>query len=198
MPAKLKFPLSAEEQQQAPKRKRPWLGGLDEQELSKPGGILLAMLLSRANDLGHRLDEMALHLNVTYGYISQLRGGLKRTINASDEFVTACATYLGVPRMHVLLAAGKVKPEDLYEDPDEVARSLPRAIATIAKDSQFGALMPPQLRDASYNVQFFVVTLFEAARGVKLIPGKHSPSEMAQHVAALQRQVSPLPNWQLD
>ena len=144
------------------------------------------MLLARANELGQQLHEMAASLHVSYGYISQLRSGLKRTKDVSDEFTTACAKYLDVPRLQVMLAAGKVKPEDLYEDPYDAARSVPRAIEVIAKDTQYGSLMPPQLRQASYELQFFVVTLFEAARGVKLIPGQHSASEMARAIAALQ------------
>jgi len=129
---------------------------------------------------------MAASLNVTYGYVSQLRNGVKKTTSISDEFTTACAKYLNVPRLQVMLAAGKVKPEDLYEDPYEAARNVPRAIDAIAKDHKYGAMMPPELRHASYKLQFFVVMLFEAARGVKLIPGKHSASELAQDVATLQ------------
>lgn len=168
--------------------KTTWTGGLDKNELSRPGGILLAMLLARANELGHQLQEMATCLNVTYGYISQLRNGLRKTIHISDEFTTACALYLNVPRMQVMLAAGKVKPEDVYENPYEVAMSVPKAIEAIAKDTKYGAMMPPQLRNAPFDVQFFVVTLFEAARGVSLIPGKHSATEMARHIEALERE----------
>lgn len=170
----------------APYKKTSWMGGLDKNELSRPGGILLAMLLARANELGHQLQEMAMHLNVTYGYISQLRNGLRKTIHISDEFATACALYLNVPRLQVLLAAGKVKPEDIFERPHEVAMSIPHAIEAIAQDPKFGALMPPDVRNLSYEMQFFIVTLFEAARGVHLIPGKHSADEIAMYISQLQ------------
>jgi hypothetical protein len=168
--------------------KTSWMGGLDKDELSRPGGILLAMLLARANELGHQLQEMAACLNVTYGYISQLRNGFRKTIHISDEFTTACALYLNVPRMQVMLAAGKVKPEDVYDNPYEVALSVPKAIEAIAKDTKYGAMMPPELRNASFELQFFVVTLFEAAREVTLIPGKQSAAAMARHIATLERE----------
>jgi transcriptional regulator with XRE-family HTH domain len=175
-------------QSSAAYKKTSWMGGLDKNELSRPGGILIAMLLARANELGHQLQEMATHLNVTYGYISQLRNGLRKTIHISDEFATACALYLNVPRLQVLLASGKVKPEDIYERPHEVAMSIPHAIEAIAQDPKFGALMPPDVRNLSYETQFFIVTLFEAARDVRLVPGKHSPDEMARYIAELEKE----------
>lgn len=161
-----------------------WSGGLDKSELAKPGGVLLAMLLFRANELGHRMSDMAGELGVTYGYIVQLREGIRQVKNVSDEFAKACALYLGVPRLTVLLAAGKITPEDLFEDPADMLRSLPNAMRFIQKDSEFGGIMPPELMDAAPQVQFFVVALYESATKRKLLPGKVDHYDLARQVEA--------------
>jgi hypothetical protein len=175
----------------APKKKEnrePWNELIDNDELLRPGGVLLAMLAGRAQQLRHTRGEMAAHLDVTYGYIAQLASGHRQTVHISDEFARACADYLGVPRVTVLLAAGSITPLDLYEKPDEVASALPRALEYIAQDPAFGPMVPASLtaRDAPADTQFFVVKLFEEARGVKLIPGMHTPEKIAESLKRIE------------
>jgi len=166
----------------------PWNGTVDEDDLVRPGGALLAMLSGRARQLGHSRGEMARNLNVTYGYIAQLASGHRRTEYISDEFATACARYLGVPKVTVLMASGSIAPQDMFEKPDEIAISLPRALAYMQEDPVFGPLMPPELfaRDAPARLQFFAVRLFEAARGCKLIPGEHSLETIAASLKMIE------------
>src|SRR5260370_12921617 len=94
-----------------------WTGGLWQEDMKKPGGVLLAMLSARAAELGHTQAQMCEELGYTGGYISQLRGGARKTVHIQDEFVTACAVYLGVPRITVQLASGRMSPLDMYADP---------------------------------------------------------------------------------
>lgn len=164
----------------------PWSGGLSPEELARPGGTLLSMLIHRANELGHQLGDMARELNVTYGYISQLRSGLRKTEHISDHFANACALYLGAPRMTVLLASGRVKPEDVFSDPVEMVSMLPRAIKFIQSDPKYGPLMPPDLMHADQRLQYFIVTLFEDASGKTLLPGRANESEIAQQIQQFQ------------
>jgi len=169
------------------KRRMPWLGGLSKLELQKPGGILLAMLTSRANDLGHQLIEMSDELNCTYGYISQLRSGVRKTQHISDEFATACAVYLNVPRLTVLLAAGRIRPLDIYQDKYEVIATIPRAMQFIIGDFTFGPLMPPGLVDETpLETQFLIVKLFEAATGHTLLPGTFDANQIAHQIQEYQ------------
>lgn len=160
----------------------PWSGGLSAEELARPGGTLLAMLISRANELGHQLGDMAEELNVTYGYISQLRSGLRKTEHISDAFANAAALYLGVPRMTVLLASGRVRPEDVFQDPNEAILALPRAVKFIQNDPTYGPLMPTELLTADEKLQFFVVSLYEAAAGRRLLPGRQNPEKIAEQI----------------
>ncbi len=156
-----------------------WAGGLSEAELARPGGILLAMLVHQANLNGHALGTMADELNVTYGYINQLRNRHREIAHLSDEFATACALYLGVPRLTVLLAAGRIRPEDVFEQPNEMISALPAALQLIERHPSFGPMMPATIYAAEPQMQLFIVSLFEAATNCKLLPGRHNPSDIA-------------------
>lgn len=160
----------------------PWSGGLSREELARPGGTLLAMLIQRANELGHQLGDMARELHVTYGYISQLRSGLRKTEHISDQFANACAIYLGAPRMTVLLASSRVKPEDVFSDPVEMVSILPRAIKFIQSDPKYGPLMPPEMINADQKLQYFIVSMYEDATGKVLLPGRANQVEIAKQI----------------
>jgi transcriptional regulator with XRE-family HTH domain len=171
----------------------PWLGGVKADELSRPGGILLGMLTQRANELGHHYSEMASALGCTYGYISQLRNGQRAVTTIRDKFVDACANYLGVPRMTVLLAAGKVQPTDIYEDTHEVMQSVPSVMQFIRTDAQWGPLMPPEVLQLPLNVQYFIATLYQEATDRKLFPGASlNAEEVARQIEKLQQYRSTL------
>lgn len=166
----------------APSTRVAWSGGLSEEELKRPGGVLLSMLIQRANELGHQLGDMAKQLGVTYGYISQLRSGLRKTHQISETFATSCALYLGAPRMTVLLASGRVKPEDVFSDPNEMLNLLPRAIQFIRQDPEFGPLMPADLQNADQRLQYFVVSLYEKATNRSLLPGRENAAELGRQI----------------
>jgi hypothetical protein len=161
----------------------PWNGGLSEDEITRPGGALMAALLYRANQMGHQLQEMARELNVTYGYIAQLRGGHRLPENISDDFVNAAALYLGVPRMTVLMLCGRVRPDDVILQKHTIAQQIPAAMDFIAQDVVFGPLMPLEARKASYEMQFFIITMYEKASGKVLLTGRDDPVTLAQDLA---------------
>jgi len=161
-----------------------WAGGLSEEELSRPGGILLSMLVHHANENGDSLSDMAGALNVGYTYIAQLRNGHRKIAHISDEFATACALYLGCPRLSVLLAAGRVNAEDVLEDPSEVSAALPTALRLIQSHPTYGPLMPPAAFAVSPEFQLFIVKLFEAAEGRQLLPARQSMAEVAKSMNA--------------
>jgi hypothetical protein len=174
-------PLDAE----APRYK----GTIVEDELTRHGGALLAMLSGRAQELGHNRGEMSQHLGVTYGYIAQLTSGHRKLEHISMEFADACTRYLGVPKMTVLMAAGVVKPEDILERPNELTTVLPQALQFISRDPDYGPLMPRELllTGVSAQMQYFIVRLYEAAAGRKFIPGEHSLKDIADTLRSIQR-----------
>ncbi len=57
---------------------------------------LVQLLLARAFINGHSVQEMCDHLRVTFGFFNQLRNGIRKTEDISDQFAEAVAGYLGV------------------------------------------------------------------------------------------------------
>lgn len=168
------------------KQKQPWSGGLSEDEWQRPGALLLAALFAQANERGHQMGEMAKELGVTYGYISQLRHGDRHIPHVSDKFVTAAALYLNVPRMAVMMMARKVLPTDVYENPTEVVNSIDASVRYIQKDPNWAPLVPHNVSEASYDIKFLIVSLYEKAEDLRLIKGRHSRESIAQHVEQCQ------------
>ena len=112
----------------------PWSGNLDEAEISRPGGLLLAALIRCANERRLQLNNMADELGVTYGYINQLRNGIRKVSQVSDEFALACSHFLGIPRLTILMLAGRLNPEDLFEQDNMLATEVTRAMGFICDD----------------------------------------------------------------
>lgn len=67
---------------------------------------LVQLLLSKAFISGHSVQELCDHLGVTLGFFNQLRNGIRKTEDISEEFAKAAAGYLGVT-FGVVVAAVK-------------------------------------------------------------------------------------------
>jgi hypothetical protein len=95
------------EEQSADKQERVDWAELTKEVASRPGSELLTLLYQRANEQGLQFRELAAALNVTYGYLYQLKVGLREVSEVSDEFVNNCAGYLNKPRLDILSLLGK-------------------------------------------------------------------------------------------
>jgi transcriptional regulator with XRE-family HTH domain len=146
-----------------------WSGELSAIELKKPGGLLLAALIQCANSRGLSILDLAANLGVTYGYINQLRNGLRCVVQVSDEFTQACASFLQVPRLTVLMLAGKVTPADLQSPGSIAERELASAVQFLSANAEFGHLVTQELRETSFDSKYLLVKLFERATGKRLL-----------------------------
>jgi transcriptional regulator with XRE-family HTH domain len=146
-----------------------WSGELSAIELKKPGGLLLAALIQCANSRGLSILDLAAKLGVTYGYINQLRNGLRGVGQVSDEFTQSCANFLQVPRLTVLMLAGKVTSADLLSSGSIAERELASALQFLSANSEFGHLVTEELREASFDSKYLLVKLFERATGKRLL-----------------------------
>lgn len=164
----------------------PWTGNLDEKELQRPGSMLLAALVQCANERRHQMQDLARELGVTYGYINQLRSGLRNTSQISDDFALACARYLGVPRLTVLMLAGRLTIDDAFEPDRMLANEVPRALEYVTKDPEWGPLVTREVRAASCETQFLVVRLYESATGKKLLPDRLNVQTLAEDLRRLR------------
>jgi len=165
--------------QNPPERRNAWTG-LTPEEMNRPGGILISWLFQGANEKGLNLTELASTLKVTHGYLSQLKKGVRQTRHISDQFVDEVASFLGVPRMAVHLASGRIRPEDVYETTVDRKSVLENALHFIQKDAAWGAMLPTEVFRAALPLQQFIVFAYEQATGATLVPNKLNVREFAE------------------
>jgi hypothetical protein len=161
-----------------------WNSGLAHTEINVRGSTLLAWLFSEANNKGLQLKEMAAKIGVTYGYVHQLRTGLKPVPGLSEEVIDNCATFLCVPRIAVLVAADIVRAEDLYAESDCVRTYLQPALRFIRHDPRWGGLMHPTVFEADEKIQQLIILLYEEATNRKLIPTRVNEEELIDAMTA--------------
>lgn len=166
----------------------PWDGTLSLEELSRdtPAALLLAMLYGRAAQLKHTTSDMCAALAVTYSYLSLLRNNHRELDKVGDSLIENAAAYLGVPKLHVMMAVGKVKPQDALTEPTKVGTYLAQAVAHMHSDPVWAPYVPKSLDSAPVDLKFLAVLLFEAATGKTLLPQRKTPEEIAKEVQQLQ------------
>jgi transcriptional regulator with XRE-family HTH domain len=168
------------------RKNTPWSGHLSNAEISRPGGLLLAALVRCTNERGMQLNELAKELSVTYGYINQLRNGIRAVSQISDDFALACSRFLGIPRLTVLMLAGRITPEDLFEPGARLATEVSNAIGFVCDDKAWGHLITPELRSSCSHSKFAIVRLYEAATGKVLMDRTLQLESLAEEISRLQ------------
>jgi transcriptional regulator with XRE-family HTH domain len=140
----------------------------------KPAAVnpLLKALADKAHEKGHTVGQKAMALGATPGYISQLESGLRQVQTISDDFAEACAKYLGVPRIHVLTMAGRIKPQDFFSGEGAYGQDVERALKFIEADAKWCLVLTPELRASSLDTLYGVVRLYEAATGTVLMTSR--------------------------
>ncbi|MGC8537020.1 MAG: hypothetical protein ACP5QR_16090 [Rhizomicrobium sp.] len=160
-------------QEARPSRHRiTWPLGSDPQAKTLRGATLLQWLVDTANEQGLQLNQVAARLGCTYGYLHQLRKGMKPVPGISEQLIDACTEFLGVPRLAVMMAADIIKPTDFYADAELTNSSLDATLRLIRSDPQWGPRMSPAIFDLDDRGKLFVVNLYEKARGVQLLFGR--------------------------
>lgn len=151
---------------------------LSSDEMALPGAVLLQWLLTEANRRNLLLSDMARELNVTYGYINQLKNGIRGIDHISDQFAADCAKFLGKPRLQILLASGRLAIEDYFDDQSTLQKDLDSSLDVIAKDKEFGALLLPDLYKSRNETKYLIIRLFEMARSMKLLHNEFDPADL--------------------
>ena len=154
---------------------RPWSGALDARSMKRPGGVLMAALVRCAQERGQTAPEMAEELGYSYPYINLLLSGARRVDQASEDFINACATYLGMPKAATLMMSGKLEARDFFGPGDFHAGVMDAAMRYIESDPAWTSLVTAELRHASVASKFCLVKLYEAATGKRLLDGQFDP-----------------------
>ncbi|MEI8129486.1 MAG: helix-turn-helix transcriptional regulator [bacterium] len=148
---------------------RQWSGDVDDKELVKPGGILMAALISCVSEFNITLSGMADELNVSKGYINNLRNGFQKTESIGDDFSRAISDFLGVSHFTVLMMAGKITPDDVFEGRILIAAEISRAMAYICSDPNYGHLVTSEIRLADSVSHFSLIKMYEGTTGKVLL-----------------------------
>jgi transcriptional regulator with XRE-family HTH domain len=136
---------------------------------------LVRALLKEANRRGQQQQEMAETLGCTYGYISQLRGGLRKTEHIGQDFAERAADYLGVPPAVVKLLAGRVTARDFVWPQRSAEEQLAECMDVLRDDPIVGAYVPPELAEAAPAVQQFVWQLYTECTGLQPLATRALP-----------------------
>lgn len=124
------------------------------------GGALTGWLFDEARLRQQEYQDMARELGVTFGYINQLKSGIRLPENISHEFAVACGRYLGVPAIVVKLISGSIRISDFgfpYESEEQV---LDRALRAIQADPQLRSALPGELMALPVDVKKMMVMMY--------------------------------------
>lgn len=145
--------------------------GLNDKESQVEGSMLLYLLFDEANKQGLSYKDLAIQLGVTYGYLAQMKSGDKPITGVSPDFVARCSEFLGIPEAAVMVAARKLKIEQLYAKPENWKTELDAAMRYIASDPQFGPYMSPNTLNADTDTKKLLVKMYQEITGKVLIQG---------------------------
>ena len=132
-----------------------------------PGGPLIGWLFDECRRRQSALVDMAKELGVTYGYMNQLRNGIRSTEDIGQEFSEAAAVYLGTPAIVVKLLANQVKLRDFLPPAETEEEALNRAIRFMMDD--------PKIRQAGFDMQALD---FHSKRMLVLMYGEVASSDV--------------------
>ena len=133
------------------------------------GGPLLAWLIDEARQRGITMNDMSAELGVTYGYISQLRTGIRQLSCIGQEFAEASARFLGVPPIVVKLLAGRIRISD-FAWPDEGEGMLvERAFRQLKGDRTASQHLPGDDSSLSFEAKRALVMLYAETSGIDVL-----------------------------
>lgn len=138
---------------------------------------LMAWLYRTAAERGDSKVALAKALGVTFGYVRQLAAGVRPVEQVSNAFCRACANYLDIPPVAVMLAAGRITLRDFMMPDVERAAGwqLTAGLERIAADPLVGCLMPREVWDAPEPVKQLLIALYEDATKQELMPNRQLP-----------------------
>ena len=106
------------------------------------GGPLIGSLFDEAHRRGHEPKDMAVSLGVSFGYINQLRSGIRKSEDISQDFADACGGYLGYQTIVVKLLAGNIRMSDFLNRAETEEAAIDRGIRHMMADAKVRTTLP--------------------------------------------------------
>jgi len=132
---------------------------------SASGGSLMGWLLDEARIRGMALNVMATELGVTYGYINQLRSGLRSVAQVSPRFIQNAARFLGVPAVVVKLMAGHLSVSDFMPPGQTEEEFVERAFNKVLLDPKASMFVSFELLVAHIDVKKDFLAMYAEVTG---------------------------------
>lgn len=123
-----------------------WSGRLNPDDLSRPGGLLIAALSQCADERDLSLSEMASAMGVSYWSLSQLRIGFRPIESLDHDVIEACAAFLDLPRLTIEMLAGLLDPADALACDDLTGEDILHACRLLTTEPGELELLPPPNR----------------------------------------------------
>lgn len=146
-----------------------------ERLYAEDGGPLLGWLMDEAQLRGQLLNEMASALGVTYGYINQLRNGIRKVSNISNEFARSCAHYLGVPTVVVKLVSGSISLSDFSWPALDEDMVVERAFQRMLADPNVRPALPRNVHELPVAAKRAMVMMYADITGVDIFGVRQLP-----------------------
>ncbi len=146
-----------------------------ERLYAEDGGPLLGWLMDEAQLRGHLLNEMASALGVTYGYINQLRNGIRKVSNISNEFARSCANYLGVPPVVIKLVSGSISLSDFAWPAVDEDMVVERAFKRMLTDPNVRPSLPRHAQKLPVAAKRAMVMMYADITGVDIFGVRQLP-----------------------
>ena len=146
-----------------------------ERLYAEDGGPLLGWLMDEAQLRGQLLNEMAAALGVTYGYINQLRNGIRKVSHISNEFARSCANYLGVPTVVVKLVSGSISLSDFAWPAVDEDMVVERAFQRMLSDPKVRPSLPRNAHKLPVPAKRAMVMMYADITGVDIFGARQLP-----------------------
>lgn len=129
------------------------------------GGPLIGWLWDESRRRGIELQQMAAELGVTYGYVHQLKSGVRSTSSISHDFATACGDFLGIPTVTVLLLAGYLTMSDFAVRVQSEEEVVERALRQMLDDSHIRSALPEDVLGLSFEAKRALTMMYSEVTG---------------------------------
>lgn len=144
---------------------------LKGKDLERPGATLINLILATATNRKIGMTSIGKEaIGVGPSYFYELRMGIKPISKLGDEHIEHAASFLGMPKAAVLVAADRLRTEDFRSPPNSFQKFVVPALRQIHLDSEFGHFVPACVLEEEAAVQRCLVLLYEKATKLTLMP----------------------------
>ena len=133
------------------------------------GGPLIGWLFDEARRRRQDYKTMSRELGVTYGYINQLRTGIRNPSQISQNMAEACSRYLGVPTVVVKLVCGSLRMSDFASRQQSREQLIERGLRQIQDDPKIRKLLPCNLHQLPIEAKEAIVMLYGEVKGCDML-----------------------------